>query len=265
MSVAWKCRIWTLVALAACATSWFLHYRAWHLGYEASLQGLYQCSFSCGPVLFFSWAAILAPFAPPVELEEGERSTWAAIWSVGILLCALACCVSVHFLWIAVAVVLAVIHLGLVGFARVRRPPIWKTLALHTALTSGLFMLTWDRCSTTTERFLDGFGHRIDDTCGAERLMAWAKEVIAQQPQGRTLVRNDYPDFILELMDGPPPWPNGWVAGPAGEHATVVIANGSGYGFGITIRPSGSENGPGTGGTYRMTWRPGLFLHTVSK
>jgi hypothetical protein len=164
--------------------------------------------------------------------------------------------------------VLIVVVLGLAGFAKVRRGPAWKVLTLHAALSASLFMITWHECSTTTERFLNGFGTRIDDSCGADRLMAWAQEIIAKPPakDGGLLSASDYPEFILDLMNSPDTrWPDGWVAGPAGEQATVVIANGSGYGFGITIRPSGSENGPATGGTMRITWRRGLFLHTVSK
>jgi hypothetical protein len=269
MNLAWKRWFWTGCAIAICVAAFFLNARAWHAGHEASLAGLYQCSFWCFPLLFLAWVAVLAPFTPPLEGRTRERPTWTALWTIGVFFIALGSCVSAHVLWVAVLLMLLVVLLWLVAFAKVRRGPTWKGLGLHAALSVGLFMLTWDRCSTTTERFLNGFGTRIDDTCGADRLMAWAQEVIENPPANARggLSANDYPQFVRDLMNSPDnsPWPEGWVAGPAGEHATVVIANGSGYGFGITIRPSGSENGPGTGGTLWITWRPGLFLHTVAK
>ncbi len=139
-------------------------------------------------------------------------------------------------------------------------------LALRATLSATLFMLAWYECANTAVQFLDGLGARIDATCGSERLIAWAKEMIAAGPRNshQMLKRDDLPEFILQLTNSPgPPWPTGRVW--RGDRATVSIIYGSGYGYGITICPSDAESGGVTVPSERKAWRPGIWLGTVYK
>ena len=103
----------------------------------------------------------------------------------------------------------------------------------------------------------------IEATAGSGRLRAWAKQQVEDTPPGtmRSLPRDELPDYVLDMMGNIPGWP--FVRVYHTEERSVTLANGSGYGYGVSIYPYDEEGS--TRHAEGLPWRPGIFLYTVSK
>jgi hypothetical protein len=263
----WPGWSWLAGSLVCCAGAFLLNARAWRAGYEADLLWLYACYFLSLPLLFIAWCLFVAPFAP-TDLEGASRQPGSAVLPVlgfGVAFAG-ACCVISHDLWFIVLPLVTLVLLGLISSARLRQEPAWKAIALRGTLSAILFILTWYECATTTVRFLDGLGARIEATCGSERLLVWAKEMIAAGPPGsqQMLNRDDLPEFILQLTNSSgPPWPT--VRVWRGERATVSIIWGSGHGYAIGICPALAEPDGETASPEQRLRRAGIGLGMVYK
>jgi hypothetical protein len=252
-----------LVGVGLCAASFGLNAWAWQAGREASWVMLLQCHVLALLVLLAAWWAVFQALtvgcpAPPARSSGRQLLAWTG----GVVI--VAGCVSFYP---ASGVVLVV--LGLFFFAllprRHRVGPEWKGMALRAALAVMLFEVTFNECATRSQQAMLGFGERIETHGGSERLMAWAKEVLAATlpGQGRTIAVNEVPDFVVDMMGNIPGWP--WVNVYNGDDPEVMIANGSGYGFLITVRPKHAEEDAAVGGVFGFHWRPGIDLGTASK
>jgi hypothetical protein len=252
-----------LAGVGLCAASFGLNARARQAGTQARWAMLLPCHLFAVLVLLLAWwvvyNALAAGWPVPPDRSFGRRLLGLA---GGVLIVA-ACC-SLYPVLPVVAIVLP-LFLGALFARRQALGPQWKGIVLRAALAVLLFEATWYECATRSWQAMLGLGERIETHGGSERLMAWAQEVLAATPpnEGRTLLANEVPDFVVDMMGRIPGWPVVYVYND--EEPKVWIVNGSGYGFGITVRPKhmDDEVSPWWAGEYR--WRPGVYLGTVSK
>jgi hypothetical protein len=252
-----------LAGAGLCAAAFGVNVWAWQAGRQASWVMLMQCHLLALLVMLLAWwmvfNALSAGWPVPPALSWGRHLlAWTGVLAI------VAGCINLHPALPLVALVLP-LFLGALIVRRHTLGPGWKGIVLRAALAVLLFEATWYECATKYWQAMLGLGERIEAHGGSERLMAWAKEVIAETPPngGRTMVANEVPDFVVDMTGRIPGWP--WVHVYNGDDPTVMIANGSGYGFLITVRPKQADEEAPPGGVFEFHWRPGIDLGTASK
>src|SRR5262249_55604070 len=133
-----------------------------------------------------------------------------------------------------------------------------------------LFTLTWYLCAATTREALHGLGARVEATAGADRLRAWAGEVIATHPPGQgrgALEPDEIPDFVGDLLGD-----NQGVRGVEVRHgddpSVDLFTGGSAYHFRIRVHPAGVSHDlpPWWVGEWAgLESQPGIYLETEGK
>jgi hypothetical protein len=196
---------------------------------------------------------------PPVRADR------FALLSVACMALMFLACAGAASRWTAVLGAVATLLTVLVWYRQRHFVPGGRPVLLRAVIAGAAFMFIWYQCASTTASALTGLGERLEATGGSERLRAWAAEVIAATPAGqwRHLRREEIPDFVDDLMGRIPGFPTVWVYNM--DQPCVVVANGSGYGYGVAVCPDGQEPQVGFGGMVRTTWRPGIYFTTVFK
>jgi hypothetical protein len=252
-----------LAAGGLCAASFGLNAWAWRAGSLASWPMLLQCHALALLVMLLTWYIVFTALAagwpvPPASSWGRQLLGWAG----GLVI--VAGCVSFYPALPLVALGLP-LFLGALFARRRTLGPEWKGMVLRAALAVLLFEATWYECATRSWQAMLGFGERIETHGGSEQLMAWAKEVLAETPPngGKTIPANELPDFVVDMTGNIPGWP--WVHVVNGDDPYVMIANGSGYGFLITVQPKHAEEAAQPSSVFGFHWRPGIDLGTASK
>ena len=204
---------------------------------------------------FAVWSVALQPEERPAGLKRLHLF-------VCLVMVVLACA-GFPMLWPGILVAVTVLFAIEVLRSGARQTVGLRPMLPRVCLAVTLFAMTWYLCVGTTVSAMRGLGERIDTTIGADRLRAWAKEQIDNTPASKSkhLSWEEVPQDIFDLLGSAPGWPFVWVVRDNQPH--VFLANGSGYGYAITIYPyDESESAASVGG---LTWRPGIVLSTASK
>jgi hypothetical protein len=252
-----------LAGMGLCAASFGLNQWAWQAGNQASWVMLLQSHLLALLVLLLAWwvvfAALAAGWPVPPARAFGPQ---LLLWTSGLLI--IAACAGLYPALPLVVLVLP-LFLGALFVRRHTLGPEWQGTVLRATLAVLLFEATWYECATRNWQAMLGLGERIETHGGSERLLAWAKEVLAATPPnaGKTLQLNEVPDFVVDMTGRIPGWP--WVRVYNGDDPEVMIANGSGYGFLITVRPKHADEEAPRTGVFPWSWRPGIDLGTASK
>jgi hypothetical protein len=264
----WKtvCKEWLRVvpALVVCLGGFFNYTRAWYVGNGASAIGLLGCHFLSLLLLILSWGSVVIVFRAEVSKEQLARNKATTFDAVILAFFIGSGCMGCYPLWPAVLVLLATTFLYAMVFARTEdRLP--RRAALRGGVALLLFALTWYFCASTSRQAYRGLGERIEARGGADRLRAWAEELIDECKQGKRQPRFDrteLPDWIDELL-GPFQGVKGvFVYGADQDDPSVVLyTGGSAYHFQITVHPKRRERNPplwwfGS----ESEWQPGIYL-----
>jgi hypothetical protein len=255
-------KLWQILLLgvAACLAASALRWLAWYDGTRGRYGLLMLANLLRLGVVFLAYALVVGS----VSLQPDESATrlGRSLFSISCSVLLFLVCAGFPLLW-PVALVLPAVVLGILFFrqrdllAGGIKPVLWRA-----CLSIALFVVTWYQAASTTRSALLGLGERIDSTIGADRLLDWAKKEIESTPPGkwRTLPPDERPEDVIELMGVGGTWP--LVRVTNAEERFVFLANGSGYGYGITIYPFDVEETENRGW---IRWSPGIYLDTVSK
>lgn len=278
----WKrlAREWksVIAGIVFCGVSLLLYYRAWHLGYDADAMGLLGSNLVRLIVLLLARAALAIDFkAEASKIQTAHPRATSAADAVGGFLI-FPGCMGCFAIWPAILLLL----MGFLLIGRIR-PGFSdsgagagdeKRLAWRDTGRIGvgilLFTLTWYLCAATTRQSLRGLGERIGDKVGEERLIEWAKTVLATH-QGDDkpphIEPQEIPNFIDDLM-GPGQGIRMVHLGGWGAEPCVTIHTGtSAYSFRISICPSRTSQAPAPWwlGDDGSEWRPGILVGTEGK
>jgi hypothetical protein len=249
-----------LLGALFCAAAAGLRLLAWYDGTQGRYGLLMLANVLRLPVVYLTYAFALWS----VDLLPQERS--AGLKQLHLFVClalVVLACAGFPLLWPGVLVAVTILISIEVGRIAARRALGLRPVLLRAFLGVAMFTLTWYLSTGTTFTALRGLGERIDATVGADRLRAWAKEQIDKTPADKFkhLSLDEVPEDIFDLMGSIPGWPFVLVVRDNQPH--VFLANGSGYGYSITIYPyDESESNASVAG---LTWRPGIVLSIASK
>jgi hypothetical protein len=255
-------KVWLVILLGgvACLAATGLRLLAWYDGTCGRYGWLMLANVLRLGVVFLSYALLAEPagLAPREQATRRTRNLFAfACVGLTVLVCA-----GLPSLW-PLVVVVPIAAIGVDLLANRNRPAGgWRAMLCRAGPALALFAVTWYQAASTTDSALLGLGERIDSTVGADRLLEWAKQEIDSTPSGkwRLLASKEAPEDVFELMGAHPGWP--YIRVVNDQERYVFVANGSGYGYGITLFPSDEE---GTSNRGWLKWRSGVFLGTVSK
>jgi hypothetical protein len=255
-----------------------LYYRAWHLGYDANAMGLLGSNLIRLIVLLLAWAALAIDFK--AEASKVPTAHPRAISAAGVVggFLIFPGCVGCYPIWPAILLLLlALLFVGRIrprfsenGASEATDQQLARRDVARIGIGILLFTLTWYLCASTTRQALRGLGERIGDKVGEEKLIDWAKTVIAAH-QGNDksprLEPDEIPKFIDDLM-GPGQGIKMVGLGGWGAEPCVTIHTGtSAYSFRIDICPSRKSKEPPMWlfGDDGSEWRPGIFVGTEGK
>jgi hypothetical protein len=278
--MSWK-RVWNdwgsvAVALAVCLGTLVLYLQAWHVGHAASAIGLLGCHLLRLPLLLFAWLAVSSEFktvAGPQGIPVKPR--FSVLDFAGSLIIFVGC-FGCYPVWpfvlglLAVPLVFAMKYYGK-GTADPAATRRIRQALLSVAISVALFTLTWYLSAATTRQALHGLGQRIEDKGGADKLLTWAKGLIAdtkQKKQPPRLERKDLPDWLEDMLGRFEGVRSVGVQDYGDEACVALRTGGSAYHFRIDVCPSERERarppwwaGEGNG----LAWRPGIYLDIEGK
>ncbi len=193
-----------VVACGLAAAAVPLYGAAWRTGYAANALGLLGCHFlRCVLLLLAAWT-VVAAFKAAAGQERSAARRGLTVLEILVILTLLPGCVGCYSVWPAVLLTLAAPllltlarHPGGADAGRLAGP-----VALRLGLVVLLFTCTWYLGASTTRQALRGLGARIEAGGGADRLLAWAAEVLKAHRQRE----QDLPAFGAAAV--------GWTASP---------------------------------------------------
>jgi hypothetical protein len=249
---------------ALCGAAYLLNRLAWHAGYRADYATLLLYQLRRFLVLLLAWWAVFVAFTATAEGAERPAGGRLLRYAGGLFI--VLGCMGVYPLWFIALFVLALWLAVTLVLRRRTLGPGWKVFALRAGVAVGLFVIVWYQCGRVTEQALYGLRERIEATGGSEKLLAWvAGEIAATPPRSsRLMLANEAPGFVREMTGRIPGWPVVWVSNT--DPPSVAVANGSGYGYLIILRPTDDPPGGSPAwlsGTLR--WRRGVYLGIASK
>jgi hypothetical protein len=264
----WK---WTAGALGACLGAVVIDVAAWRSGYAANAFGLLGCHFLRFLLLLVAGLMLIQVFRAAARREKPPAATGPTVLDVAALVLCFSGCLGCYPVWPVILLLLACpLLVELLFFRKGNRPAEDKWVLLRVGLVVGLFTLTWYLCAATTREALRGLGARIEARVGADRLRAWAGEVIAAHPPGQgrgALEPDEIPDFVVDLL-GPFQGVRGAEVRPGDDPSVDLFTGGSAYHFRIRVRPSRVSRdlppwwvGEGAG----LESQPGIYLETEGK
>jgi hypothetical protein len=258
---------WKLIAVAAamCLGAFLLYRGAWNIGYQANALSLLGWHMLRLLLLLFAWAFVVSWIrAATTNGKPAAKPGLTVVEGVSVLSIFLGC-MGCYPVWPAVLLLMAPLFATLI-FSKTG--PAGERLTRSAILRAGvvvlLFLLTWYFCASTTRQAMRGLGDRIEAKVGADKLAAWAAEVVAAHklrqdalpivgasvvglsasPQGPFLTaaallatRATYPPHLLE-RDEIPDWVDD-LLGPFQGIRSVIIED-SGYGPCVALRNGGS-------------------------
>ena len=254
--------LWLVTLLGAlfCATAAGLRLLAWYDGTRGRYGLLILANVLRLVVITLSYS--LAVWSVALQPEE-RRAGLKRLHLFACLVMVVLACAGFPMLWPGILVAVTALFAIEVLRSGARRAVGLRSMLPRACLAVTLFTMTWYLCAGTTVSALRGLGERIDATIGADRLRVWAEyQIDTTSPNTRKHISwDDVPQDIFDLLGRAPGWPFVWVV--RDNHPHVFLANGSGYGYAITIYPyDESDSAASVGG---LTWRPGIVLSTVSK
>jgi hypothetical protein len=173
---------WKFIAVAAamCLGAFLLYQGAWNIGYQANALGLLGWHFLRFVLLLFAWAVLVSGFRAALTIEKPAAKPGLKVWEGVSVLPIFLGCMGCYPMWPAVLLLMAPVYMALI-FSK--SGPTGERLSRSELLRAGvvvlLFLLTWYFCASTTRQAMRGLGDRIEAKCGADKLTAWAAEVVA--------------------------------------------------------------------------------------
>jgi hypothetical protein len=278
--MSWK-QLWSdwgsvAVAAVACLGTFLLYGRAWQAGYSGSAIGLLGCHMLRLPLLLLAWLAVSSEFktaasrgGPPV------RPRFSALDFGGSLLICVGC-FGCYPLWpfvlglLAVPLVMAVILLRKEATDPAESRRVRQAL-LSAGIAVVLFTLTWYWSASTTRQALYGLAERIEDRVGSDKLIAWAKDMIAEGKAKKRPLRfenNELPDWVVDMLGRFEGVRGAGVQEYGDEACLTLYTGGSAYHFRIDVCPSRVNHGAPpwwAGEGNGLEWRPGIYLNIEGK
>jgi hypothetical protein len=256
-------KLWQVVLLGAavCAAVSALRLLAWYDGTRGRYGLLMLANLLRLGVVLFAYCLVL--WAVGAETRERPAMNRLNLLSITCAVVILLVCAGIPTLWPVPLGVLTITLAVQLARDRTLLAPGWKPVLLRASLGVALFMFIWYQGASTTNSALRGLGERIEATVGSERLREWAKQQIEGVPPGQnnTLRWDEVPEDVFDMMGNIRGWP--LVRVVHSDERSVTLANGSGYGYGVSIYPY--DEGEPTRHALGLRWRPGIFLSTVSK
>jgi hypothetical protein len=177
---------WKFIAVAAamCLGAFFLYRGAWNIGYQANALGLLGWHFLRFVLLLFAWAFVVSWFRAAATKERPAVKPGLTVLEGVSVLSIFLGCMGCYPVWPAVLLLMAPMYAALIfaktGSAGER---LTRSAILRAGVVVLLFLLTWYFCASTTRQAMRGLGDRIETKGGADKLTAWAAEVLAAHKQ----------------------------------------------------------------------------------
>jgi hypothetical protein len=278
--MSWK-KLWSdwgsvTVASVAFLGTFLLYERAWQSGNAGSAIGLLGCHVLRLPLLLLAWLAVSSEFKTAANKGDPPARQRFNVLDFGGTLFIFIGCIGLYPVWPFVLGLLTVPFVMAVILLRKEVKDPAEARQIRQALLSAgiailLFTATWYFSASTTRQALQGLGERIEEKAGVEKLLDWAKDVIADaktQKQDARFWVEELPRWVEELLGRNEGVRAAGIQNHGDEACVVLFTGSSGYHYRIDVCPSRANPGnpPWWAGEGNgMEWRPGILLNVEEK